>query len=930
LERGDETAAVAAMLDGVRTGPGRGLVFEAPAGVGKTAVLTATSAAADGFRVLRAAGGEFERDLPLGIPRQLFEPALRHVDGPRRERWLGGPSAIAGHLLGVEHPNAPAYAADAAAIHHGFYWLAVAMAEEAPLALIIDDLHWADLESWRWLLFMARRLESAPIAIVAATRPRQPGQEQLLAGLAATKSVSFRRLSLLSRGATDALVRRLASAGAPAPAFQAACFELCGGNPFLLNELLAEVTRVGVPTDDEGAARLEGLVPDGLARAVLLRTHPLGDAAVALARAVALLGRQAELRHAAALAGLTVAESTTAADALARGGVLRDADPLELAHPLLQAAVLSELTVPARAALHVRAAEILANDNGPPDVVGSHLLAAPAGGRRSAVRRLLAAAAHARLQGAPDAAARFLERALREPPADDQLAEVQQALGSALCTAGDARGIDHFRSAWSLISDPVDRAGRALRMTNPSIFLGRGQEVEATLRVALVELGDRDPLLAFTLRAARAASAYAGARVDLQALVPGLLADAEEIDDAIPEARFALALVSAAALIAGFPATRVAAVARRAIGDLQAHREMAHRGFPLLPSPLALTLAEDPTPLAARFALIEEVVRERGAGALALPALWLARAEVALHTGALDAAEDHARAAVELTADAQSPLLRTQSVTVLARALQGQGEADQARRVTAAARQHDEAGIWRALLCEVRAIDALSRGDHDAARAAAHDSCEFATARGLSNPAVMRWRAIAARAARAAGDTAQASRLAEDEVAHALTFGAPGTVGAALHLRALMNDDPDELETAERTLAGSPRRLAHAEALVDLGAWWRRQGARQRAREPLAAGMELAHRCGAAPLVERARTELRAAGARPRRIVRFGVDSLTPSELRVAELAADGRTNREIAQELFVTKGTVETHLRSTFRKLDVTARADLAHSLDV
>jgi DNA-binding CsgD family transcriptional regulator len=149
-----------------------------------------------------------------------------------------------------------------------------------------------------------------------------------------------------------------------------------------------------------------------------------------------------------------------------------------------------------------------------------------------------------------------------------------------------------------------------------------------------------------------------------------------------------------------------------------------------------------------------------------------------------------------------------------------------------------------------------------------------------------------------------------------------------MRVEGLVRDDVDLLADAERVLAPSVARLEHALALVDLGSALRRRGERVKAREPLGAGMELAHRCGAEPLVERARTELRASGARPRSVARTGVASLTPSERRVAELTAEGRTNREIGQELFVTKSTVETHLRSVFRKLDIEARTELPERL--
>ena len=137
------------------------------------------------------------------------------------------------------------------------------------------------------------------------------------------------------------------------------------------------------------------------------------------------------------------------------------------------------------------------------------------------------------------------------------------------------------------------------------------------------------------------------------------------------------------------------------------------------------------------------------------------------------------------------------------------------------------------------------------------------------------------------------------------------------------------LREAVDLLGGTRARLSTPQALVDLGAALRRANRRKEARGPLREGLDRAHRCGAKALEERARTELEATGARPRKAVLTGVESLTPSERRVARMAAEGMTNREIAQSLFVTAKTVETHLRHVYPKLDVAKRTDLPDALD-
>ena len=137
------------------------------------------------------------------------------------------------------------------------------------------------------------------------------------------------------------------------------------------------------------------------------------------------------------------------------------------------------------------------------------------------------------------------------------------------------------------------------------------------------------------------------------------------------------------------------------------------------------------------------------------------------------------------------------------------------------------------------------------------------------------------------------------------------------------------LRESSELLRSSPARLELARSLTDLGSALRRANQRTDAREPLREALEIAHRCGASPLAERAREELSATGAKPRRVMLTGLESLTPSELRVAKLAAAGLGNREVAQELYISVKTVETHLGSAYRKLDISSRRELPRALE-
>lgn len=223
------------------------------------------------------------------------------------------------------------------------------------------------------------------------------------------------------------------------------------------------------------------------------------------------------------------------------------------------------------------------------------------------------------------------------------------------------------------------------------------------------------------------------------------------------------------------------------------------------------------------------------------------------------------------------------------------------------------------LLAEARWADALARAG------------EYRTALPRAdNPAWAPWRSLRALALDGLGDTAEAVALLEDELVVARRWGAPGALSRTLRLlgATARGDGLQLLREAVATAAGSPARLEHAKALAALGSALRRERRPSQAREPLRRAFEIATRCGARPTAEHARAELYVAGGRPRRGALSGPGSLTPSERRVADLAAGGHSNRDIAQTLYVTPKTVEVHLTSVYRKLGISTRAALPDAL--
>ena len=282
-------------------------------------------------------------------------------------------------------------------------------------------------------------------------------------------------------------------------------------------------------------------------------------------------------------------------------------------------------------------------------------------------------------------------------------------------------------------------------------------------------------------------------------------------------------------------------------------------------------------------------------------------------------AEADARLASRISAEVAGPTARRWTVAGLVRCLVERGELDEAEAVLASS------GLASHLSVLLEA-----RGHLRAAQGRTEEALEDLQAAGakaqrqLSHPGVVEWRPSAALLLHRLGRLDEARALADEAVRLAQFYAAQRAVGIALRAAGLIGESVEVLREAVDVLAATPAKLEHARAVVDLGAALRRANQRIDARRHLEAGMHAAHACGANALLTRAREEMLAAGARPRRSTATGMAALTPSERRTVQLAADGLGNREIAQTLFVTTKTVETHLAAAYRKLGITRRAEL------
>jgi hypothetical protein len=459
-EREREVAAVEDLLDR----RGRMLLLEGRAGIGKTSLVeVACSRAAElGHEVLRARGSELESGFAFGVVRQLFERRLAGADPGEREALLAGPAAAARPLLAGE-VAAPLAGDSSFAVLHGLYWLVVNLAARGPLLIAVDDAHWADEPSLRWLAYLARRLDGLAAGVLVALRPGDPAVlgAPLLAVCAEAAAVL--RPALLSEQAVGAVVRAAAQPGVggePGDELCAAVYTACGGNPLYLTELLRAADLGGRPLAALEPAELLAGGLDGIARQVITRVRGLGPDALRLAQALAVLGDGGDLRHAAAIAGVMLAAAERLAGGLTRADVLaaevlgaevlaaevpRAEVPADgpwrprFVHPVIRDALEAVLDSAERDRAHRRAARLLHGDMAPPGQVAAHLVRVRPAGDGWVLARLREAARAAVDSGAPQAAADLLDRALAEPPSPGQRAGVLREAARAQVTAGRER-----------------------------------------------------------------------------------------------------------------------------------------------------------------------------------------------------------------------------------------------------------------------------------------------------------------------------------------------------------------------------------------------------------------------------------------------------------------------------------------------------------
>jgi DNA-binding CsgD family transcriptional regulator len=893
-------------------------VVEGAAGIGKTRLLAEARerARAVGFTVLTARGSDLERELPFGVVRQMFEPVL--VDPAERARWLSGTAATAARVF--EPPEDERAVGDPSfGILYGLYWLTANLAAERPLLLAIDDLHWCDRASLRFIAYLEPRLEGLRLLVATTVRTGEPHADStLISGVAHAPGALAIPLPALSETAVCELVRKRLGADAQR-AFCIACHRATGGNPLLLGELLKTLEAEGVRPDAAHADVIRDIGPRAVSHTVLLRLARLPGDALAVATAIAVLGDGAGLPATAALARLDDQRVAEATRVLVRAEILRSEPPPGFVHPLVRDAVYHELSPAERELQHEQAARVLTRVGAAPEHVAAHLLAVPSRAEPRVAAVLREAGRTAWRRGDSESAMSYLRRALAEPVPAEQRQQLLLELGLAEAGLDAPAAAEHMREAYEGLAEPEQRAAAARVLARMLLFTGTAQEAVAVAQRALADLpAEHD--------GRRVMEAFALFASSFGADVPGAAARLAGIRELPVGAGLGAKSLSVVAawdwMRRGGTADQCAALALAALAD--GMLIAADPGFAPVVAGGVLGLADRDEALGVWEAAMSSGRRRGGMRTVCLVNTWhgwtwLQRGELAEASASLEEAFE------QIQPLETNGAWMAYIAAFLARVRIERGDLTGAHAVLARCGTPSPGSDGdtcsrrsrlELLLAESRWEEASAEADEYRERLGSVDNVAWGP-----------WRSLKALALAGLDQRDEAIALLEEELERARRWGAPGALGRTLRLLGTMRGLAPLREAVEVT-DGSAARLEHAKALTALGLALRRARQPARAREPLRRGFEAASRCGAQPLAELARAELYAAGGRPRREALTGPESLTPSERRVADLAAEGQSNRNIAQALYVTPKTVEFHLTSAYRKLGISSRAALAAAL--
>src|SRR4051794_5275977 len=904
LGRNDERLALDRLLAEARGGRSGVLALGGEPGIGKTALLDHAAQQADGMRLLRARGIEAEAQIPFAGLAELLRPALAHIER------IPAPQAAA---LSGALALAPATAGDRFAIGAATLSLLSACADDGPLLLLVDDAHLLDQPTAEALLFAARRLVADPIAVVLAAREGEPS---LLDGA----DLRVLRVGGLGPGDAAALLERAGVSGDVVERL----IRTTGGNPLALLELAADGGRLA-------AAPAAGPVPisTSIATAFLRRFGELPDATrrVLVLAATSDTGDLTVLARAASGLGLDLGDLVSAEEA---GLVALDAAEVAFRHPLARAAVYADASPHERRAAHAALAGSLPDHD--VDRRAWHLAAAAVGPDDRAATALEHAGRRARERSAYAVAAAAFQRAAGLAPDDAQRPQLLFAGAESAWLAGDAeRTVALLDEAQPLLEDPI--LGSLFDHLRGQVAIRRGPVMDGypLLVRAAEQMAVADPELAVVMLAqAVGCCMYAGDTPAMVSAASRAIAVARTRDSR--RAAFFAGLAHGMALVSAGHGEMGAIAVGRAVAILETSDE----------------LRDDPA-LLVWAAIGPLFLREAEAGrALIERAFAGARANVAvgvlpslLHILARDQATTDRWAEAEASYDEAIRLARETGQRVeLGAALaglawlearQGREEAGRAHAEEATA-LCDDLGVGLYGIWAIQALGDLELGLGNPAAAIEHYERQVRALeqRGIADVDLVPGPELVDAHLRL-GQADEAAAAAGAFAARADAKGQPWALARAARCRGLLADAGDLEAHFDAALAlheRTPDAFETARTRLAYGARLRRARKRVRAREELRAALETFEALGARPWADQADAELAATGETARRRDASTLDDLTPQELQIARLLAEGRTTREAAAAIFVSPKTVEYHLRHVYVKLGINSREALKLAL--
>ncbi|MGW0945403.1 ATP-binding protein [Streptomyces sp. NPDC002623] len=878
-ERDEEVAAIAEAVETLcadTSSSGHLLVLRGEAGFGKTALLAETRRIAEdrGCAVWSARGGETLRSVPFNVVRQLLQPALLSLHPEEAREYLGDWHDIAGPALGIAEPGEGH--ADPQGVCDGLVAAVTRLARrDYPLVLLVDDAHWADQETLRWLSVFVERLDELAVLIVVARRPGEVKGEAArhldAVGEAAGRAVTV--LNALTPPAVAGLTRATLGEHADA-AFCREVWAVTAGNPYETVELLAKVRESRLEPSESSATELRPLNRAARGGGLVDRLETLGMEAHKFAMAAAILGADISVAQAARLAGLERDEAVRCAELLRNARILTEPDPgavpaddgdLEFVHPLIATAVYDSIPGGLRTAMHGIAAQVVTDAGKGLAAASRHLLQVHADGDEELVEQLREAAREHLAVGAPDAARRCLERALKEPPAPEVHARVLYELGCATLLTAPARTIEHLRTALATLPglegddrvDAVYRLSQALLHNNQLEEAVRTVEAEAA-RHAPGPARLRLQAVQFMWEGVHAGEATTPRRSERLAELASTCTGRDNAERAL------LILRGFDAVTRGENAEEVAEFCDRALvnGSLApglgwTDQEWGIELLMMLASSYAYTDRLDRA-----VGLFNDALRTYVSAGWSGGHLALAHAYLGLglrRRGRLKEAEESLRESLRVAERVGRGLPLYWSATCnLVDTLLARGHVAEAWEI---AEQYDFAPPYpstivlpdprsvrgRLLLAVGRVKDGIN--ELEAAEKAA-------AVRGHLNPVMVPWAVDLARAL-AVEDPARASRLATEARRQAERFGTDTAIGEALRCAAALETGQRAVRLAQQAvtyLESSPCQYEHAAARVEYGIL-------SRSVSELGRGLTLARSCGADGLADKAQQALQSLGA---------------------------------------------------------------------